>query len=240
MHSNPNHSHPVGDLGAICRFDTCVIANAIEKFQVRPRNEGLVAGAIACRFPNLPPVAGYAVTGRIQTYMPPMAGRCYFDHAEWWQYLMTIPAPRFVVLQDMDDRPGFGALFGEIHARICKALGCVAVLTDGSVRDFGGVGSLGFQMFSAGLSVSHAYAHIVDFGGPVEIGGLAIQPGDILHGDVNGVLSVPPQVLSRLPAMAEHVQKQESELFEFIGRGRLSVEALAKKIEEFSERNICR
>ncbi|HUA58084.1 MAG TPA: RraA family protein [Verrucomicrobiae bacterium] len=235
-----NNPTTVGELEAIRRFDTCTLANAIERFKVRPRNEGFVTAEATCRFPDLPPVVGYAVTGRIQTYMPPMTGRCYYDHFDWWQYLMTTQAPRFVVLRDIDSRPGFGALFGEMHAHICRAMNCTAFLTNGAVRDLGAVEPLGFQLYSGSVSVSHAYAHIVDYGEPVEIGGLIINPGDILHGDRHGVLSVPRDVLADLPKVASQIRTEEAELVELTQRGSLSVEALAKKIEKFSERHLCR
>jgi 4-hydroxy-4-methyl-2-oxoglutarate aldolase len=230
----------VHNLDALKKFDSCTIANAIERFKVRPRNEGYVVGEATCRFPNLPPVVGRAVTGRIQTYMPPMTGRCYYDHVEWWQYLMTIPPPRFVVLRDIDSRPGFGALLGEMHTHICRALDCVAFLTNGAVRDLDTVERLGFQLFSGSVSVSHAYAHVVDFGQPVEIGGLIVNPGDILHGDRHGVLSVPHGVVGELPWMAGQIKAEEAELVEFTARGSFSVEDLAKKIEKFSERQTCK
>ena len=229
-----------GNLAKLLRFDTCILANAVERFNVRPRNEGFISGEAVCRFPKLAPVAGYAVTGRIHTYMPPVSGHCYYDHADWWQYLVTIPPPRFVVVRDDDERPGFGAFFGEIHARLCRQLDCVAFLTNGAVRDLDSVERLGFQLFSGSVSVSHAYAHIVDFGEPVEIGGLKIHPGDLLHGDQHGVLSVPREIAGELPAKAARIQAEEAELFEVAERENLSIDDLAKKIEKFAETQICR
>jgi len=229
-----------GHVNGLSAFDTCTLANAIERFNIRPRNEGFVSGEATCQFPDLPPVIGHAVTGRIQTYMPPITGRCYYDHAAWWQFLMTIPPPRFVVLRDIDSRPGFGALFGAMHAHICRALDCVAVLTNGSVRDLAAIRPMGMQLYSGSVSVSHAYAHVVDFGEPVEIGGLIINPGDILHGDRHGVLSIPRELVSELPGVAKQIQAEETELADFVGQSSLSVEALAKKIEKFSERHTCK
>jgi regulator of RNase E activity RraA len=179
------------------------------------------------------------VTGRIQTYMPPITGKCYYDHIEWWHYLLTIPPPRVVVLQDFDHRPGFGAIFGEIHARICRALGCEALITNGAVRDLPEIEPLGIQVFSGTVSVSHAYAHIVDFGNHIEIGGLGIKPGDILHGDRHGILSVPPQLVAELPSMAEQIRSEERELFDLTEDPEFSVETLAAKLRQFSERHRC-
>jgi 4-hydroxy-4-methyl-2-oxoglutarate aldolase len=230
----------VHGLQALSRFDSCTLSNAIERFNVRPRNEGFMAGDAICRFPHNPPIVGHAVTGRIQTYMPPISGKCYYDHIEWWRYLVTIPPPRVVVLQDFDHRPGFGALFGEVHARICMALGCVAYVTNGAVRDLGAIEPLGFQLFAGSAAVSHAYAHIVDFGGPIEIGGLGIKPGDILHGDRHGILSVPSHLVAKLPSMAEEIQAEEKELLDLTKNPDFSVETLGAKLQRFAEIHRCR
>ncbi len=175
-------------LRALQQFDTCTVSNAIEQFHVRTRNEGFVNGSVHCMSPELPSRAGYAVTARIRTSSTPIAGRCYYDRLDWWSYVQTIPAPRFIVAEDVDHIPGLGALFGEIHAYISRALGCVAYLTNGAVRDVPGIRKAGIQAFAGRIAVSHAYAHVIEFGEPVEIGGLQIRPGDLLQGDQNGVV----------------------------------------------------
>src|SRR5665213_2999984 len=108
------------------RTDTCTVSNAIETFNVRMRNEGYIQGRTRSLFPELPPVAGYAVTGRIRTTAPPIAHRCYYQNVEWWEFVASLPGPKIVVLADVDSAPGVGAFFGEIHMQISKALGCVA------------------------------------------------------------------------------------------------------------------
>jgi len=153
---------PAGGLEALLRFDTCLLTNAVERLNVRPRNEGFRCHGPLCRFPYISPVVGYAVTGRIRTYMPPMTGKCYYDHMEWWRHVEKVPSPKVVVMEDCDEQPGFAALFGEVHARICQALGCVAFITNGAVRDLDAVKRLGLQLFSGSVSVSHAYAHVVE------------------------------------------------------------------------------
>src|ERR1039458_1826355 len=229
------NGHPLNDLEPLRRFDTSTLANAIERFNVRPRNEGFMNGCAICKFPHFPPMIGRAVTGRIGTYMPPMTGQCYYDHIEWWQYLVTIPPPRIVVLQDVDNRPGFGALFGEVHAQICRALGCVGYVTNGAVRDLDRIEPLEFQLFAGSVSVSHAYAHIVDFGESVEIGGLEIGPGEILHGDRHGILSVPPELLEKLPEVADQIAAEEEELLTLTQSPDFSVEELGAMLQHFAE-----
>jgi 4-hydroxy-4-methyl-2-oxoglutarate aldolase len=193
-------------------IDTCTVSNAIETFNVRTRNEGFVQDSVVCRFPQMAPVAGYAVTGRIRTGAQPIANLCYYHRVDWWEYVESLPSPKIIVLHDADRTPGIGAFVGEIHARISKALGCVGYLTNGAVRDLPSVERTGFQCFSAGTSVSHAYAHIIDFGEPVEIGGLKIEPGDLLHGDIHGVHTIPMSIADDLPAAVKCVLDREAEL----------------------------
>jgi len=228
----PDHQISRQCLERLSRFDTCTLSNAIERLQVRPRNEGFVIGAVHCQFPKLAPVAGYAVTGRIRSSMPPINGGWYYEQIDWWRYLVTVPPPRIVVIQDADPWPGTGALFGEVHARICRALDCQAFVTNGAVRDLPAIESLGFQLFAGSVAVSHAYAHIVEFGGIVEIGGLRISSGDLLHGDLHGVQTIPGQIACELPAIAEDVQRQEQELFQVCQDKDFNVDKLAAKLQQ--------
>lgn len=219
-------------LETLRRFDTCTLSNAIERLQTRPRNEGFIIGACRCQFPQLRPVVGYALTGRIRSSTPPINGGWYYEQPEWWQYVASVPTPRIVVMQDSDPWPGTGAMFGEIHARICRALDCVAYVTNGAVRDLPGIEALGFQLYAGSVSVSHAYAHVVEFGAPVEIGGLRVSTGDLLHGDLHGVHMIPRQIACELPRVAEQVLVQERELFELCDKKNFSIDLLMAKLEE--------
>ena len=140
-------------------FDTCIVSNGIERYNVRLRNEGFVSGKIHCRFPKLPPMLGYAVTARIRTSSAPMKGGWYFDRMDWWTYFDSMPGPRVLVLQDADHSPGMGALVGEIHATIAQALKCVGCVTNGAVRDLAGVEALGSFRVVSIRSFSPLYRH---------------------------------------------------------------------------------
>lgn len=219
------------------QFDTCTLSNAIEQFELRTRNEGFVNGSSAhCFFPEFPARIGYAVTARIRTSSTPIAGRCYYDRPDWWSYVASIPGPRFIVAADVDHNPGLGALFGEIHASICVALSCVAYLTNGAIRDVPGVRNAGLQVFASHASPSHAYAHVVEFGEPVEIGGLKINPGDLLAGDQHGVISIPISIVNQLPARARQVEQAESDLIAYCHSDDFSLDALLQKLRLMSEK----
>lgn len=207
------------------------MSNAIERLDVRLRNEGFTDISVRCLSPSLPPMVGYAVTGRIRTASAPTARYWYYERLDWWEYLTTIPEPRVIVLEDMDAKPGFGALFGEIHAQIGRALGCVGYVTNGAVRDLPGIAHTDFHLFATGVSVSHAYAHVVDFGGPVEVGGMRVKPGDLLHGDLHGVVSVPAAIAGEIPRVAAELAAQERELIELCRSPQFTIGRLRKQIE---------
>jgi 4-hydroxy-4-methyl-2-oxoglutarate aldolase len=215
-------------------LDTCTVSNAIERLNVRLRNEGFVAGALRCRFQNLGPMLAYAVTGRIRSASPPMSGRCYYDRMDFWQYLATLPGPRVMVLEDVDHVPGLGAFVGEVHANIGLALNCVGYVTNGAVRDLPAVKALGFHLFSGNVSVSHAYAHLVEFGEPVTIGGLKISPGDLIHGDRHGVQAIPFEIAAQIPEEAEKIMFSENELKQFCQSPRFSLDGLSKRLKQAS------
>jgi 4-hydroxy-4-methyl-2-oxoglutarate aldolase len=219
-------------LGQLRTVDSCTISNTIERLNARLYNEGFVDGSVRCLTPKLPPMAGYAATGRIRTSAAPTTGRLYYERMDWWQYILTIPAPRIIVLQDVDHRPGFGALFGEIHAHIASALGCHGYVTNGAVRDLPGIESTGFHLYASGLAVSHAYAHVVDFGEPVEVGGLTINPGDLLHGDLHGVISVPIDIAGQIFEVSAELLAQEQEIIQLCQSPHFSLERLRSHIEQ--------
>jgi len=194
------------------RLSTCVVASAIERFEVRLPNTGFADSSVRCMFGDLPPVVGYATTARIRSADPPMEGRSYYARPDWWEHILTIPAPRIVVIQDVDTPGGLGAFVGEVHANILMALGCVAVATNGAVRDLSHLQSTGFQLFAGNVSVSHAYAHVFDFGGTVEIGGLKVRPGDLIQGDRHGIQTIPLEIADRVPAVAHEILVQRERL----------------------------
>ncbi len=225
---------PAGILEELQKFSTCTVSNAIEQFQVRTRNEGFVNSSVRCIFPQFPPKVGYAATARVRTSSTPIAGRWYYERMDWWSYLLTIPAPRFIVVEDVDHIPGVGAFFGEIHAYISKALGATAYVSNGAVRDLSGIEEAGIQAFAGSVAVSHAYAHMVEFGEPVEIGGMKISPGDLLQGDMHGVLSIPLAIAGEIPRVATEILEQKRELIGFCRSGDFSLEKLAEKIKHGS------
>lgn len=159
-------------------------------------------------------MVGYAATARLRSGEPPIVGT-FRDRADFWNSILEVPAPRILVLEDMDDPPGRGAFLGDVHAAILKALGCVGYLTNGAVRELPSVHKMGIELFAGSVAVSHAYAHIFDHGAKVKIGGMEVRPGDLLHGDRHGVLTVPAAIATKVPKAAEGLQSAEQKIIDF-------------------------
>lgn len=229
MNAEPLTPSQLAELRAL---STCVVASAIEMFDVRLRNRGFTDSRLHCMFPELPAAVGYAATARIRSSDPPMEGHSYYDRGAWWDSLLKIPEPRIVVIEDVDSTPGLGAFIGEVHANILLALGCAAVVTNGAVRDLPDVRKGGLQLFAGNVSVSHAYAHVFDFGGTVEIAGLTVYPGDLIQGDLHGVQTIPREIAGLVSGKALEILKARKEL---IGLCRSTDFSIARFIQKAKE-----
>jgi 4-hydroxy-4-methyl-2-oxoglutarate aldolase len=212
------------------RFSTPSLSNAIEVFDVRPRTAGFMRPEIRCQQSMQWPMVGYAMTGRFRAAAKPKPGEAAQRKA-YWEWLQRIPQPRVVVLQDLDDPPAQGSFWGEVQATTHQALECVGTVTNGGVRDLREAGALGFHFFAAHAIVSHAYVHLLDFGTPVEVGGLTVAPGDLLHGDEHGVLLIPASVAPFLADVAEQYEAVEQRFIHTVRAGHLDAEGLAAEWE---------
>jgi regulator of RNase E activity RraA len=217
-------------LEALRGIDACALANAIESLRVRLRNEGFANGSIRCLFPRAQSMVGYAATLKIRGSSPPIDAEPPTERTDWWDYVLSLPKPRVLVIQDVSYKPGLGSLLGEVHVNLLERLGCVGGVTNGAVRDLPGVERTGFHLFAGSLAVSHAYVHVTEFGGPVEVGGLAIQSGDLLHGDRHGFQTVPRDHAAQLPPLAALLTKRERALIALCRTPGVSIEQLRSAV----------
>jgi regulator of RNase E activity RraA len=216
-------------LAAIRQFDTCAIANAIEIFRVRLRNEGFTRPGLKCVTGGFPRLLGYAATFTVRSADPPMSGNAYVDRTDWWESIGRLPIPRIAVIQDLD--AGGASTAGEVHAAIFKAFQCEGLITNGAVRDLPGVSRMQFPMFASTVSVSHAYMHIVEIGASVEIFGLPVCSGDLLYADCHGVVSIPLEIAGRIPAVAAENRAKEQAIIDLCQSPEFSAEKLLKAVQ---------
>ncbi len=196
-------------IDALKRIDSPTIANAIETFEVRPRVSGYVGYDIRCIFPDMPPTVGYAVTCTVDSTTE---GREGIGFNALYELLEKAPKPAIVVMQDVGQDRVHSCHAGEVMSTRMKSLGAVGILTDGGLRDANEVRNLGgFQYFCAGLVVSHGNPICVSVGGDVSISGMTVKMGDLLHGDLNGVVHIPDEVAADVAEAAHKVWEREGE-----------------------------
>lgn len=197
-------------VSALCRIDSPTISNAIERFKVRPRVSGYVGYDIRCIFPELPPTVGYAVTCTVDSMTE---GRQGIGFQRLYELLTNAPKPAIVVMQDVGPDRLHSCHAGEIMSTTMKRLGAVGILTDGGLRDVREVRVLGgFQYFCAGPVVSHGNPICVSVGDDVTISGMRVSMGDLLHGDVNGVVHIPDECAEQVADAAYRVWAAEGEM----------------------------
>jgi len=215
-----------GVLDALRRYDSPTLANAIETFDIRPRDEGFASLDVRCMFLELGVMVGYAATAMIRARG---RGQGADRSPSLWALVRSLPAPRVVVIQDLDDPPAHGAFWGEVQSTIYKALGCAGTVTDGCVRDLKEVREMGFHFFARGAGVSHAYVHLESVGEPVQVGGLTVSPGDLLHGDQHGVLLIPRQIAADLPDAAARIVDREQTFIRWVRSPQFDPDKLAER-----------
>ncbi|MDE3076447.1 MAG: RraA family protein [Chloroflexota bacterium] len=217
-----------GELQALRELSTPAVANAVDALDVRPKVGFAVRPEIACQFPDFPPMVGFAATVMVSAGHPADPDHTPHRH-RYWEYLDGMPKPLIAVIHDMDEPKGQGAFLGEVNGAIHRGLGCVGAVTDGGFRDVEELRALGLQLFAPYPVPLAGYMHIVDFGMAVRVGGLLIRPGELLHGDRHGVITVPPEAVGRIPAAAAQVRSRELEVVELYRSGRFSLEELKRR-----------
>lgn len=220
-------AHPQRLLDELAKWNTPTIANAIELFNYRPRNVGFMDPSIKCVFPEFAPIVGHAVTVRIRADQPAPDSR-KVNLGEYFDYVMSVPGPRIVVVEDLDSPAAVGSLWGEVNGNRHKAMGCLGCITNGGVRDLDEVREIGFQFFAAHVIPSHAYVHMVDFGIPIKVGGLVVNSGDLLHGDKHGVMHIPHELAAEVPAKCVEMEEHERPLIQYSKSKDFTIEGLKK------------
>ena len=215
-------------LRKLARFDTPTISNVIELFDVRSDTAGFMDHRIRANFPELPPMVGFASTATFRSCAPPRQGDAYSSLVEQVKRFEELPGPPVVVFQDLDDPP-VGATFGEVMCSAYRAFGSVGLVTSGAGRDLEQVRALQFPVFTGSTICSHACCHILHLGCTVRVGGLVVNPGDLLHGDANGVVSIPPAIAGDVADAAPELVAAERIILDYCqGPGEKTVQGLTE------------
>ena len=192
-------------------IDTPTVCNLLEIVAPERRGAGYTTTHLHCPFPDLPPMVGFAKTVTMRA-RDKVDGASYMQkRMDYLDYVAAAPQPGIAVIEDLDQPAGYGAFWGEVQTNVHKALGCLGTITNGSVRDIPQVAK-GFQMLAGSIGPSHAYVHVVDFGVPVTIHGMAVESGDLIHADCHGAVVVPVETIGALPAALDSLLKQEARI----------------------------
>jgi 4-hydroxy-4-methyl-2-oxoglutarate aldolase len=216
-------------------FDTPTICNLIELFEVRPRNTGYMDPRIRSCFPEMRPMVGFAATATFRSAAPPREGDAYASTAVQAGRFGELSGPPIVVFQDLDDPPA-AATFGEVMCTTYQAFGAVGLITSGAGRDLEQVRELGFPVFTDGAICAHGYCHIPHVHVPVHVGGVVIYPDDLLHGDLNGVTTIPHEIAAQVADIGDAFVAAEGIILDALRDGAPSIKRLEEARAEAAAR----
>ncbi len=224
-------------LEALTRYDTPTICNAMEIVAPERRLLGYTTKPLVCPFPDLPPMVGYARTVTIRSVVKP--GISVEEQARrrtaYYEYVGTGFGPRICVIQDIDGPDvGYGAFWGEVQSAVHKALGCLGVVTDGSIRDIP-QWAPGFQALAGSIGPSHAWVHAESFGGEVRVAGMTVRSDDLIHADRHGAIVIPHDLAPKLPEAAELCARRETPILEIARAADFSLEKLKQALKRSAE-----
>lgn len=228
---------PAAVLEALARYDTPTICNAMEIVAPERRTIGFTTRQLVCPFPQLPPIVGYARTATIRATvasgLPAQEQRA--RRMAYYDYVGSGHGPRIAVIQDIDGPDaGFGAFWGEVNSAVHKALGCLGVVTDGSIRDVP-AWAQGFQALAGSIGPSHAHVHVTGFGAEVRVAGMTVCDGDLIHADSHGAVVIPHHLAAKVPEAAELCGRREVPILEIARSASFSLEKLKEALARSAE-----
>jgi regulator of RNase E activity RraA len=194
------------DLELLRNWDTPTICNGLELVAPERRAIGFTVEPMIAVDRKLPPIVGLARTGLIRAREKPRGS--IPSREDWYDYVAAAELPTLAVIQDIDDRPGYGAFWGEVQSTVHSALGVLGCVTNGSFRDLDMIAP-GFQIIGGRIGPSHAHVHMVQMRCQVNVFGMLCDDGDIVHADFHGAVVIPPDAVKRLPDAIELITRRE-------------------------------
>lgn len=221
-------------LNKLRAVDTATICNVIELFEARPRNRGFMHRHIRAAFPDLPPMVGFAATATCRTFTEPPA-KDLPGVPDVIDRFDELAGPPVIVMQNLDTA-GQAANFGDVFCNSFKAFGAVGLVTNGPGRDFIGIEPLAFPVFYNGVVCAHGYMHLLETYAPVQVGGIDVYPNDLLHGDANGVTTIPLAIAAEVADVSAEYAAAEAVVIETAQSGEASLQDLRDAYGEMSRR----
>jgi regulator of RNase E activity RraA len=222
------------DLQLLRKYDTPTVCNVVELYDLYPRTAGYMNATIQACYTKLPPMVGYASTATFRSAASPRSGGAYAGMVEQVASFAELPGPPVVVFQDVDN-PVAAATFGEVMCTTYKAFGAVGLITSGAGRDLDQVEALSFPCFTNGIICAHGYCHFPSLNVPVHVGGVMVHPGDLLHGDRNGVTTIPLAIASEVAHACADFVAAEAVVLDYLKTGKVDVKEYAARRQACKE-----
>ena len=222
------------DLEVLRQWDTPTICNGLEITNPERRAHGFTRRPVVACFPEMKPVVAFARTALIRSREAHPRDRESANKIRlgYYEQIAAQPLPSIAVIQDIDaPDTGFGAFWGEVQTHVHAGLGCVGVITDGSVRDLDAMAP-NFTVLAGSIMPSHAHVHLVEFGGTVSVFGMVVSPNDIIHADRHGAVVIPPDAVAKLPGAIDLLARREKVLIEASKQPGFSIERLRQAYRE--------
>jgi regulator of RNase E activity RraA len=219
-------------LNTLRTFDTPTVCNALEIVAPHRRARGFTTTPLVCRDPSAPPMVGYARTATIRARES--SGRLPAEdlavRISYYRHMAEGPGPTITVIEDLDTRPGYGAWWGEVNSTVHRGLGSLGVVTNGSIRDIDDWAE-GFGALAGSVGPSHAWVHVVEYAIPVEVHGMEVRPGDLIHADRHGAVVVPLDVAAGIADAVERIAGREAVLIEASQRPDFDIDSLVRLLD---------
>ena len=201
-----NRPFTAADLEILERWDTPTICNGLELVAPERRAIGFTVEPMVAADRKLPPIVGLARTGLIRAKEPPRGP--IPPREDWYDYVAAQDLPTIAAIQDIDDRPGYGAFWGEVQSTVHLALGVTGCVTNGSFRDVDMLAP-GFQIIGGRIGPSHAHVHMVQMRCEVNLFGMLVKDDDVVHADYHGAVVIPADAVRKLPDAIDLISRRE-------------------------------
>ncbi|MEO1492611.1 MAG: RraA family protein [Pseudomonadota bacterium] len=221
------------DLARLADWDTPTICNGLELINPAWRLSGYTVQPFACVRPEAKPMVGYARTATIRAGSVPSRSAEEMRDARlaYYDYIDRGPKPSITVIQDLDSEPGVGAWWGEVNSTIHAGLGSLGTITNGSIRDLADFAP-GFQGLAGKIGPSHAHVRVTGHGGTIEVHGMTVRDGDIVHADCHGAVVVPVSAVRELPDVIGLIARREAVMLEAASKPGFTSDALRAAMAE--------
>lgn len=199
------------------KVDTPTVCNAIEVAQGKRGFDAFTRGTMLASHPDDGAIVGYARTARIAAVNPPSepADVIKARRMAYYEYMSKGPRPAIAVVEDADFPNAIGAYWGEINTNIHKAFGISGTLTNGVMRDLGDMPD-GYGVIAGSIGPSHGFVHVLDYDQPVNVFGMTVSAGDLVHADRHGGVVIPPAVIDELESAIHSLFASEKIVFDAV------------------------